>query len=91
MPCLTLRCSPYYTNSALYPVIEHLQQVLQFERTNPPETKLAKLEQGLQTYRLPREEVVPLFGALLAVPLPAARYPARSLSPQQQRQQTQMR
>ena len=86
---LTLRCSPYYTNSALYPVIEHLQQVLQFERTDPPETKLAKLEQGLQTCRLPREEVVPLFGALLAVPLPAERYPARSMSPQQQRQQTQ--
>jgi class 3 adenylate cyclase/predicted ATPase len=86
---LTLRCSPYYTNSALYPVIEHLQQVLQFERTDSPDTKLAKLEHGLQTYRLPREEVLPLFGALLAVPLPAARYPARSLSPQQQRQQTQ--
>jgi class 3 adenylate cyclase/tetratricopeptide (TPR) repeat protein len=86
---LTLRCSPYATNSALYPVIEHLQQVLQFERTDPPETKLAKLEQGLQTCPLPRAEVVPLFGALLAVPLPAARYPARSLSPQQQRQQTQ--
>src|SRR5262245_27482642 len=86
---LTLRCSPYYTNSALYPVIEHLQQVLQFERTDTPETKLAKLEQRLQTCHLPREEVVPLFGALLAVPLPAERYVARSLSPQQQRQQTQ--
>jgi class 3 adenylate cyclase/predicted ATPase len=86
---LTLRCSPYHTNSALSPVIEHLQQVLQLERTDSPETKLAKLEQGLQTSRLPYEEIVPLFGALLAVPLPAARYPARSLSPQQQRQQTQ--
>ena len=86
---LTLRCSPYATNSALYPVIEHLQQVLQFERTDPPETKLAKLEQGLQASHLPREEVVPLFGTLLAVPLPAERYAARSLSPQQQRQQTQ--
>ena len=86
---LTLRCSPYYTNSALYPVIAYLQQVLQFEWTDPPETKLAKLEQGLQTYRLPREEVVPLFSALLAVPLSAERYPARSVSPQQQRQQTQ--
>jgi predicted ATPase len=32
---------------------------------------------------------VPLFGALLAVPLPAERYPARNVSPQQQRQQTQ--
>jgi class 3 adenylate cyclase/predicted ATPase len=86
---LTLRCSPYHTNSALSPVIEHLQQVLQFERTDSPATKLAKLEQGLQAWRLPREEVVPLFGALLAVPLPVARYPARGLSPQQQRQQTQ--
>jgi class 3 adenylate cyclase/predicted ATPase len=86
---LTLRCSPYHTNSALYPVIEHLQQVLQFDRTDPPETKLAKLEQGLQTYRLSREEDVPLFGALLAVPLPAERYPTRNVSPQQQRQQTQ--
>jgi class 3 adenylate cyclase len=26
---LTLRCSPYYTNSAFYPVIEHLQRLLQ--------------------------------------------------------------
>jgi class 3 adenylate cyclase/predicted ATPase len=86
---LTLRCSPYHTNSALYPVIEHLQQVLQLERTDPPETKLAKLEQGLQTCGLPREEVVPLFGALLAVPLPAERYPARDMSSQQQRQQIQ--
>jgi predicted ATPase/class 3 adenylate cyclase len=85
---MTLRCSPYHTNSALYPVIEHLQQVLQFARTDPPETKLARLERGLQTCRLPREEVVPLFGALLAVPLPAECYPARNLSPQQQRQQT---
>jgi class 3 adenylate cyclase/predicted ATPase len=86
---LTLRCSPYHTNSALHPVIEYLQQVLQFERTDPPETKLAKLEQGLQTYRLPSAEVVPLFGALLAIPLPAERYPARDISSQQQRQQTQ--
>ena len=85
---LTLRCSPYAINSALYPVIEHLQQMLQFERTDPPATKLAKLEHGLQASRLPREEVVPLFGALLAVPLPEERYPARHVSPQQQRQQT---
>jgi predicted ATPase/class 3 adenylate cyclase len=85
---LTLRCSPYYTNSALYPVIEHLQQVLQFERTDSHETKLAKLEQGLQACRLPREEVVPLLGALLGMPFPTERYPVRNLSPQQQRQQT---
>ena len=65
--------------------------MLQFERTDPPETKLAKLEQGLQTCRLPHEEVVPLFGALLAVPLPAECYAARSVSPQQQRNRPRMR
>src|SRR5215510_11586771 len=29
---LTLRCSPYHTNSAFYPVIEHLQRLLQWHR-----------------------------------------------------------
>ena len=43
---LTLRCSPYYTNSALYPVIEHLQQVLQFERTDPPENETGQAGAG---------------------------------------------
>ena len=32
---LTFRCSPYHQNSALYPVIEHLQRWLQFERDDP--------------------------------------------------------
>ena len=27
---LTFRCSPYHTNNALYPVITHLQRMLQF-------------------------------------------------------------
>ena len=31
-PWLTLRCSPYHTNSAFYPVIEHLQRLLQWHR-----------------------------------------------------------
>jgi class 3 adenylate cyclase len=31
-PCIALRCSPYHTHSALYPVIEHLQRWLQFQR-----------------------------------------------------------
>ena len=29
---IELRCSPYYQNTAFYPVIEHLQRLLQFER-----------------------------------------------------------
>jgi hypothetical protein len=37
---------------------------------------------------LPLAEMVPLVAALLALPLPAERYPARPLSPEQQRQDT---
>jgi predicted ATPase/class 3 adenylate cyclase len=85
---LTFRCSPYHRNSALYPVIEHLQRMLQFERDDSPATRLEKLERVLATYRFPLTETVPLFAALLSVPVPEGRYPSLDLTPQQQRQQT---
>ena len=43
---IEFRCSPYHQNSALYPVIEHLQRVLQFEREDSPDEKLRKLIVG---------------------------------------------
>ena len=82
------RGSPYHTHSALYPVIEHVKRVLRLDRHDSPETTLDKLERALQGYRLPQEEVIPLLAALLSVPLPEGRYPALTLTPQQQRQQT---
>ena len=82
------RGSPYHTHSALYPVIEHVRRVLRLDRHDSPETTLDKLERALQGSRLPQEEVVPLLAALLSVPLPEGRYPALTLTPQQQRQQT---
>ncbi len=85
---VAIRCSPYHTNSALYPVIAHVQQALRFERYDTAEEKLAKLEQALQTLHVPLHEVVPLMAALLAVPLPDGRYPPLHLTPFQQRQQT---
>jgi class 3 adenylate cyclase len=85
---LTLRCSPYYTNSAFYPVIEHLQRLLRWHRNASPEARLATLEQALQTARLPLGVVVPLVAALLSLPVPA-HYPPLTLSPQRQKQQTQ--
>jgi predicted ATPase/class 3 adenylate cyclase len=87
-PRLTLRCSPYHTNSALYPVIEHLQRVLHWHRDASPEARLATLEQALQGVHLPLAEVVPLVAALLSLPVPE-RYPPLPLSPQRQKQQTQ--
>jgi predicted ATPase len=84
-PC---QCSPYYQNSALYPIIELLERVaLRFEREESPEQKLSKLEGFVVQYGLPLAEVVPLFAALLSLPL-TADYVPRTVSPEQQKQQT---
>jgi predicted ATPase/class 3 adenylate cyclase len=86
-PRLALRCSAYHQHSALYPVITHVERVLGVQREDAPATKLDKLAQGLRPSRLPLDEVVPLFASLLSVPL-EGRYPAPTLSPSQQKQQT---
>jgi class 3 adenylate cyclase len=69
-PRLTFRCSPYHTNSALYPIIEHLQRLVQWHCDAPPEATLATLERVVQTARLPLEAAVPLVAALLSLPVP---------------------
>jgi predicted ATPase len=88
LPRLAFRCSPYHTTSALYPVITHIEHLLQFMPDDPPTTKLAKLEVGLQPYDLPLAEVVPLLAGLLSIPLPTEDYAPLTLTPQHQKQQT---
>jgi len=85
---IELRCSPYYQNSALYPLIDHLQRLLHFQQDDTAQQKLTKLERGLRAYRLPLQEVLPLFAALLSLPPPAG-CPPLTLSPQKQKQKTQ--
>jgi class 3 adenylate cyclase/predicted ATPase len=85
---MTYHCSPYHMHSAFYPIIVHLERLFQFERDDLPGTRLSKLERLLTTYPFPLEEVVPLFAALLSVPLPEGAYPTLALTPQQQRQHT---
>jgi class 3 adenylate cyclase/predicted ATPase len=85
----TYRCSPYHTNSALYPVTTHLQRLWRWERDDSPAQKLDKMEQTLRTTSLPLKEVVPLFAALFSLPLPEECYPPLGLTPQQEKQQTQ--
>ena len=68
--CLEFRCSPYSQNSALYPVITHLQRVLQFERDDTPQAKLAKLQQTLTRYHFPQADTLSLLAALLSLPQP---------------------
>ncbi|MBI3302076.1 MAG: AAA family ATPase, partial [Deltaproteobacteria bacterium] len=84
---IEFRCSPYYQNTALYPIIEHLQRVLEFQREDAPHIKLAKLAKTLSSYRFPQADTVPLLAALLSLPHPEG-YPPLTLSPQKQRQKT---
>src|SRR5207244_2694497 len=84
-PC---QCSPYYQNTALYPLIDLLERVaLRFEREESAQHKLSKLEGFLVQYGLPLADTVPLFAALLALPL-AEGYTPLTVSPEQQKQKT---
>jgi class 3 adenylate cyclase/predicted ATPase len=84
-PC---QCSPYHQNTALYPLIDLLERVaLRFEREESPDQKRRKLEGFLAQYGLPLAEAMPLFAALLSLPL-GAEYAPLAFSPEQQKQQT---
>src|SRR5262249_57144121 len=84
-PC---QCSPYYQNTALYPMIELLERVaLRFEREESPQQKLSKLEGFLVQYGLPLAEAMPLLATLLSLPL-TANYAPLALTPEQQKQKT---
>jgi class 3 adenylate cyclase/predicted ATPase len=82
------RSAEYYQNTALYPLTDLFQRILQWQHDETPDEKLSKLEQALRQYRMPLEESVPLFAPLLALPVPENRYYSLTLSPQRQRQKT---
>ena len=84
---LRYQCSPYYTNSALYPVIEQLALAARIKSNDDPPRKLAKLEELLALSRRPAATAVPLIAPLLSIPLDD-RYAPVNVSPQRQKQLT---
>ena len=84
---IACRCSAYLQNSALAPVIGHVERLLRFDRTDSSETKLHKLEQTLTVYGFVLPDTVPLLAALLSLPLPDT-YTSLQSSPQKQKEQT---
>jgi len=84
--CLECRGVPYYQHTALYPVIDLMQHWLPWQPGAAPGTALGKLEALLAQAQLTLAEAVPLVAELIALPLPAKRYPALRLTPEQQRQ-----
>jgi class 3 adenylate cyclase/predicted ATPase len=85
---ITHRCSPYHTNSTLYPIIERLKRALDWRPEDGEAEKLGKLEAALSAQSLPLPEVVPLYAELLSLPLPEERYEQSNLDPKQKREAT---
>ena len=80
-------CSPYHVNSALHPIIDHLQRAARLVRDDDDEQKLAKLEELLAQSTEDVPEVAPLFAALLSIPT-GGRYPPLNLAPEEQMTRT---
>src|SRR5262249_9542716 len=85
---IEFRCSPYHQNSAFYPIIEHLQRLLQFSPQDSPQSKLGKLQQTLAASHFPQADTVPLLAAFLSLPHPEG-FPPVTLRSPKQKQKTQ--
>jgi class 3 adenylate cyclase/predicted ATPase len=79
-------CSPQHTDSALYPIINHIQRAAGFAQNNDAQAKLDKLDAVLMQSFTPLQDRA-LFAELLSLPNDG-RYPTIDLTPQQRRQRT---
>jgi predicted ATPase len=71
---------PQHHNSPFYPVISQIEQALGFEPTDPPETKLKKLEALLPRSLHASQDDVFLYAALLSIATPVCG-PSSSTTP----------
>jgi class 3 adenylate cyclase/tetratricopeptide (TPR) repeat protein len=84
---LHYQCSPYHTNSALYPFIAQLEAAVGFKAEDSSERRLDKLEAFLGLAAPHVRDTTPLFAALLSIPF-GDRYPKLRPKPAQQRRRT---
>jgi len=62
------QCSPYYTETALYPVAAQLRAAARLQPDDPPAVKLDKLEHLVVPSKIEVDATVPLLADLLAIP-----------------------
>ena len=84
---LHYQCSAYFVNSALHPVIEHLERTARIEREDSNEVKLDKLEQLLSQGSADVEAIARLIAPLLSISS-GNRYPPLEISPERQKAHT---
>ena len=83
---INYQCSPYHSDSALYPAIQQLSRAAGFAKDDDEGTKLDKLEALLALGRNNTPESCALISALLG--LDGSRFTELDLTPQQQRMRT---
>jgi hypothetical protein len=79
-------CSPQHTDSALYPIINHMERAAGFAQSDTAQAKLDKLGAELAQSFTPPENAA-LFVEMLSLPNDG-RYPTLEMAPQQRRQKT---
>ena len=84
---LRFQCSPSHTESALYPVIRHLEYAAGFQPDDEPKTRLDKLEALLRQAVEDVTESAALLAPLLSLPA-AERYGTIELSAEQRSERT---
>jgi serine/threonine protein kinase/predicted ATPase len=86
-PVIEWRCSPYFQNSCLFPIIDFFQRQLGYHDDDAAEVKLDALAAHLRQCGLEDADSVALFAALLSIPT-ADRLPPLTLSPARQKEKT---
>jgi AAA ATPase domain/Adenylate and Guanylate cyclase catalytic domain len=84
---LRFQCSPYYVNSAFWPIIDNFERALKFARDETAEAKLDKLEALVVThYGRPLADAR-FVASILSIPC-EQRYGALTMTPQKHKDET---
>jgi class 3 adenylate cyclase/tetratricopeptide (TPR) repeat protein len=65
---INLQCSPYHSDSALYPVIQHLTRAARFATTDTPAARIEKLNALFADRAASDKAAIPLLAELLSIP-----------------------
>ncbi len=84
---LRFQCSPYYVNSAFWPIIDNLERTLKFARDETADSKLDKLEALIVTYYGRPLTNVRFVASILSIPRDE-RYGALAITPQKHKDET---
>ena len=80
-------CSPQHTDSALYPIIGHMERAAGLAREDDAKTEARQARRAARHILNVSREDAALFAEMLSLPNDG-RYPALELAPQQRRQKT---